>query len=115
MPNIISVGRRLIPSEQIALVESYDPAANPQFKTEKPFKTRVVLINRDSVLTEDTPQMFADANGFRLLVEDNVATNPVHSSSGSRRSRQPRASSRQSPTSRVCSGAIRMATIRADC
>jgi hypothetical protein len=38
---------------------------------------RVVLLNRETVLTEATPQEFANANGFRLLPEDNVATNPA--------------------------------------
>ena len=47
MQNIVTLGRRLIPIEQIALVEAFNPAANSQFKTGKAFKARVVLINRD--------------------------------------------------------------------
>jgi hypothetical protein len=31
----------------------------------------------DSVLTEETPQAFAAANGFRMLQMDGVATNPA--------------------------------------
>jgi hypothetical protein len=77
MQNIITLGRRLIPIEHIALVEAFDPAANPQFKTGKAFKARVVLINRDSVLTEDTPQAFAQSHGFHMLPDDAVATNPA--------------------------------------
>ena len=77
MPNIVTLGRRLIPIEQIALVEPFDPTVNPQFKTDKAFKARVVLTNCDSVLTEDTPQAFAQAHGFRMLPEDSVATNPA--------------------------------------
>jgi hypothetical protein len=77
MQNIVTLGRRLIPIEQIAMVEPFDPAANPQFKPEKTFKARVVLINRDSVLTEDTSQEFAKAHGFRMLPEDAVGINPM--------------------------------------
>ena len=36
-----------------------------------------MLLNRETVLTEDTPKDFAEANEFRLLPEDNVATNPL--------------------------------------
>jgi hypothetical protein len=74
--NIITIGKRLIPAEEIAYVEAFDPAANPEFKPEKNFKARLVLLNRDVVLTENAPKEFADANGFHLLAEDNVAVNP---------------------------------------
>ncbi len=77
MENIITLGKRLLPVEQIALVESFDPTSNPDFKPEKEFKARVVLLNRDTVVTETTPQEFAAARGFRLLTEDNVAANPA--------------------------------------
>ncbi len=66
-----------MPVEQIVLVEPFDPASNPDFKPAKEFKARVVLLNRDTVLTETTPQEFASAQGFRLLTEDNVAANPA--------------------------------------
>jgi hypothetical protein len=36
-----------------------------------------VLLNRESVLTEQTPKEFGDANEFRFLPEDNVGTNPM--------------------------------------
>lgn len=74
--NIITIGKRLIPVEQIAYVEAFDPAANPEFKPEKDFKARLVLLNRDIVLTENSPGEFSGANGFHLLAEDNVAVNP---------------------------------------
>jgi hypothetical protein len=77
MENVITVGKRLLPLEQIALVEPFDPKSNPEFKPEKEFKARVVLLNRDTVLTESPPQEFAAAQGFRLLTEDNVAANPA--------------------------------------
>ena len=74
--SIITIGKRLISLEQIAYVEPFDPAANPEFKPEKEFKARLVLLNRDVVLTESTPTEFSEANGFHLLAEDNVAVNP---------------------------------------
>jgi hypothetical protein len=77
MQTIVTLGRRLIPIEQIAMVEPFDPAANPQFKPDKAFKARIVLINRDSVLTKDTPQEFAKTHGFRMLTDDTVAINPM--------------------------------------
>jgi hypothetical protein len=77
MENVITIGRRHVPIEQIAYVEPFEPSANSDFKPEKPFKARVVLLDRETVLTETTPQEFADAHGFRMLAEDNVATNPA--------------------------------------
>jgi hypothetical protein len=77
MANFVIVGRRLIPREHIAFVEPYDPNANPRFQTSRDFKGRVVMVNRDSILIEETPQAFADANGFRMLPMDKVATNPA--------------------------------------
>ena len=41
MENVITVGKRLLPVEQIALVEPFDPTSNPDFKPEKQFKARV--------------------------------------------------------------------------
>jgi hypothetical protein len=70
---VIKLGKRLVPAEQIAFVEVFDPASNPDFKPERDFKGRVVLLNRDTVLTEMTPQDFAAAHNMRLLAEDNVA------------------------------------------
>jgi hypothetical protein len=77
MQNVITIGRELVPVEQIAYVEPFEPPANGQFKPDKPYKGRVVLLNRETVLTETAPQEFAEAHGFRLLPEDNVATNPA--------------------------------------
>jgi hypothetical protein len=74
--NIITIGKRLIPTEQIALIESFDPSANPDFKVEKDYKARMLLINRDTVLIETTTEALAEANGFRMLVEDQAAINP---------------------------------------
>lgn len=77
MTTTLTIGRRLIPSEHIALVEPFEPSPNGQFQTSRDFFGRVVLLNRDSVLIEQTPQAFAEANGFRLLPDDRVATNPA--------------------------------------
>jgi len=76
MQNIVTLGRRLIPIEHIAFIEPFE-SANPQFKPGKTYKARVVLINRDSVLTEETSQAFAQTHGFRILPDDAVATNPA--------------------------------------
>jgi hypothetical protein len=56
MQNVITVGRVLVPVEQIAYVEVFEPSPNGQFKPEKPYKSRVVLLNRETVLREATPQ-----------------------------------------------------------
>jgi hypothetical protein len=77
MQNVITIGRELVPVEQIAYIEPFEPSPNGQFKPDKPYKGRVVLLNRETVLTETAPQEFAEAHGFRLLPEDTVATNPL--------------------------------------
>jgi hypothetical protein len=76
MENTVTFGRRLVPVEQIALIEPFDPSANPKMQSGRPFKTRVVLLNRDSILSEEVPATFAEAHGFRFLPEDGVFTNP---------------------------------------
>jgi hypothetical protein len=77
MSTFVTVGKRLIPREHIAFVEPYDPAANPKLQTSRDFLARVMLVNRDSILIEESPEAFAKANEFRMLPEDNVATNPA--------------------------------------
>jgi hypothetical protein len=76
MDNVVTIGKRLIPLEHIAFVEPYDPATNPKLQTSREYKARIVMINRDSVLSEQTPQSFAEAHGFRMLEMDQIATNP---------------------------------------
>jgi hypothetical protein len=70
---VVTLGKKLIPLEQIAFIEAFDPASNPEFKTEREFKGRVVLLNRDTALTEMTPAAFAEEHNLRLLADDNVA------------------------------------------
>src|SRR5260370_37997929 len=77
MQNVITIGPELIPVEQIAYIEPFEPSGNGQFKPDKPYKGLVVLLNRETVLAETTPAEFAETNGFHLLPEDNVATNPL--------------------------------------
>jgi hypothetical protein len=77
MEDVITIGKRLVPIEQIAFVEPFDPAVSPDFESEKPFRARVVMLNRDMLLAEVTPQEFAKANGFRMLAEDSLAVNPA--------------------------------------
>jgi hypothetical protein len=71
----VTIGRKLIPLEHIAFVEPFDPAASPKLETDKAFLARVVLLNRESVLTEETPAAFALGHGFRMLPEDQVGVN----------------------------------------
>jgi hypothetical protein len=70
---VITIGKRLVPAEHIAFVEPFDPSANPEFKPEKDYKARVVLLDRDIVLTEQTAQEFAAAHELHLFAEDGVA------------------------------------------
>lgn len=77
MKDVVTIGKRFIPLEEIAFVEPFDPASNPEFKPDKDFKARVVLLNRDTVLAEFTPEEFALVQGFRLLADDNVVANPA--------------------------------------
>jgi len=47
MQNVITIGRELVPVEQIAYVETFEPALNGQRKSEKAYKNRVVLLMAD--------------------------------------------------------------------
>jgi hypothetical protein len=73
----ITVGRRLIPLEQIALFQPFDESARGNMQSARPFQARILLLNRDSVLTEETPVALGTQNGFRVLSEDGIATNPA--------------------------------------
>lgn len=71
------VGRRHIPLQEVALVEPFDPLLHPGMKSDRPFKARIVLLDRQSVLTEDPVETFVQAHGFRALAEDAIAINPA--------------------------------------
>jgi hypothetical protein len=72
---IITVGKRLIPIEQIALVEPFEPSNNPNFKPERDFEGRIVLLNRDPVLIEQTAASFAEEHQFEWLADDGIGIN----------------------------------------
>ena len=76
MSKTIEIGRRVVPVEQIALVEPFDPETQRNMRSTRPFKSRIVLLNRDSVLSENDPFSFAEELGFRVLPKDGVVTNP---------------------------------------
>jgi hypothetical protein len=77
MQNTVVIGRRLIPTEHIALVEPFDQAALERLESERPFQTRLVLLDRSSVLTEEALEAFADEHGFKKLAGDGIAMNPA--------------------------------------
>jgi hypothetical protein len=76
MPQIITIGKRLVPLNDIAFVEPFDPRENTDFRSTKDFRARVVLVDRESLLTEQTQEAFANAQGFHWLATDQVALNP---------------------------------------
>jgi hypothetical protein len=46
MSSFILIGKCLVPRDQIALVEPFDPNASPNLQTTREFRSRVILINR---------------------------------------------------------------------
>lgn len=76
MSKNIQIGKRIVPVEQIALVEPFDPETQKNMRSHRPFKSRIVLLNRDSILSETDPLAFAEEHGFRVLTKDGAATNP---------------------------------------
>jgi hypothetical protein len=72
---VLTIGRKLVPLAQVAFVELFDPTANPEFKPEKEYKARLILLNREIVLLEQTVEAFANEHGLHLFNEDHVATN----------------------------------------
>lgn len=77
MQNTVVIGKRLVPLEQVAMVEPVDPVGLAKLQTDRPFQARLVLIDRESVLTEEAVAGFALTHGFRVLAEDGIATNPA--------------------------------------
>lgn len=74
---IVTIGRRLIPLEEIALFEPFDPAQQPRMQSDRPFQARIVLTDRESVLSEEAVLALAERYGFRMLEEDGIAANPA--------------------------------------
>jgi hypothetical protein len=77
MTAVVHTSKHLIPVERIALFEPFVMPAEPPFQSSKDFKGRILLLDKMSVLTEETPEELAEANGFRLIPTDRVATNPA--------------------------------------
>lgn len=77
MSKTIEIGKRVVPMEQIALVEPFDPETQKSLRSTRPFKSRIVLLNRDSILSETDPLAFAEEHGFRVLRNETVGTNPL--------------------------------------
>lgn len=71
----IQVGKRFLPLEHVVLLEPFDPGGLARLASDKPFQTRIVLIDRDSVLTEEPLAELAARHAFRMLPEDGVAVN----------------------------------------
>lgn len=76
MDNLIRINKRLIPLEHVALVEPYVADPNSPLRTSKDFKSRIVLLDKDSVLSEDSTEEFAARHAFRMIAPDGIATNP---------------------------------------
>ena len=76
MENLIRIGKRLIPLEQIALIEPYVVDPDKPLNTSKQFGSRIVLLDKDSVLSEESVSDLAEAHAFRMVQADGAATNP---------------------------------------
>ncbi|MGY3235624.1 hypothetical protein ACVWZ4_003833 [Bradyrhizobium sp. USDA 4472] len=61
MFHIITVGKRLVPIEDIAIVEAFEARDDPSLRSSKEFRARVVLVDRESLLIEQTQEAFAKA------------------------------------------------------
>lgn len=77
MNNVITIGRRLIPLDQIAYIEPFDPSSATGLETTRKFEARVTLLNRDNLLAEVAMGSFISEHKFRLLELDQVALNPL--------------------------------------
>ena len=77
MSNLMRIGKRLIPIEHVALIEPFVQTPETPIRTNREFKSRIVLLNRDSVLSEAPPAEMAEVHAFRWLPADGVATNPA--------------------------------------
>ena len=64
----IQIGKRFVPIQHIALVESFDSETQKNMRSTRLFKTRIVLLNRDSILMETEPLAFAEEHGFRCYL-----------------------------------------------
>jgi hypothetical protein len=77
MTDTLTIGKRLIPRNQLAFVEPYVAVEPSPIQTSRTFQARAVLLNRDSILIEESVAAFASTNRFLVLAEDKTALNPV--------------------------------------
>ena len=78
--NVITIGERLVPAEQIAFAEPFDPAANPEFKeAERASATRERITPDGSVsdlasllVSNDADRLCREIGGGPLLLEGRV-------------------------------------------
>ncbi len=77
MTDTIHIGKRFVPLEHIVLLEPFDPSTQSRIQSERPFQTRIVLIDRDSVLSEEPLAKLAERHAFRILADDGIAVSPM--------------------------------------
>lgn len=73
MSDTIRVGKRLVPAEHIALLEPFVPSAQSPINSDKPFQTRIVLLDRESVLSEDAMDPLAESLSMKVIASERVA------------------------------------------
>jgi hypothetical protein len=61
MQNVITVEKKTSPSRTDRVRRIVRSASSPEFKSDGSFKTRIVLLNRDTAVAEIAIQEFADA------------------------------------------------------
>ena len=71
----VTIGNRHIPLEHIVAVEPFDPETQLPIPSERVFRARVILVNRDTFLMEDIVEDFSQRHGFLLLSEDKISVN----------------------------------------
>ncbi|WP_346296426.1 hypothetical protein LRC39_04050 [Rhodopseudomonas sp. P1] len=77
MADTYTIGKRLIPQNQLAFVEPYVATDPSPIQTSRNFLARAVLLNRDSILIEDSVADFASAHRFLFVADDQTAINPA--------------------------------------
>jgi hypothetical protein len=77
MREVLRSGKRLILIEEIVLVEPFATSADGTLQSDRDFKSRIVLLDKDTVLCEEPPEEFVSNYGFRLIAADRVALNPA--------------------------------------
>jgi hypothetical protein len=77
MREVLRIGKRLILIEEIVLVEPFTPSADGYPRSDRDFKGRIILLDKDTVLCEESPEDFVSGQGFRWVADDRVALNPA--------------------------------------